>query len=139
MHAIVELNGPEMVSTVGSEGTPDIDDVIVQDASAQVIGQLGGYSPQPSILPSLSNATDHIVVVQHLQQARDIARIVLQIGIQGDYLETAGFFESSVECSTLPGVLSEADKTHLRLLCRQIPQDLRRMIVTAVIHEDEFI
>ena len=42
MHAIVELDRPETVSSVSSERTPDIDDVIVQDASAQVVSKLGG-------------------------------------------------------------------------------------------------
>ena len=85
MHTIVELDGPQTVSSVSSQRTPDIDDVIVQDASAHMVGKLGGHPPQPGILSALPNATDHIVIVEHLQHVRDIAGIVLQVGIQGDY------------------------------------------------------
>jgi hypothetical protein len=139
MHTIVELDGSETVSSVSSERTPDVNDVIVQDTSAQVVGKLGGYPPQPGILSTVSNATNHIVIVEHLQHARDIAGIILQVCIQCDHSWPADFFKSGIECGTLPGIVSEADNTQLRLLSGQIPQYLRRMIATAVIHEEEFI
>src|SRR5262245_32482031 len=113
MHAVVELEGCEAVPSIGSERTPNIDNFIVQDVSAEVIGKLGGHPPQPGILPTLSNATDHIIVVEHLQQARDITGIILKVGIEGDYYSPACLFEPRIQRSTLPGVLAQADDTHL--------------------------
>lgn len=81
MHAVVQLDGRETVPSVGPQRTSDIDDVVMQDASAEAVGKSGGQPSQPGILPTLSNATDDIVVLEHLQQTRDITGVVLQVGI----------------------------------------------------------
>lgn len=139
MHAVVELDGGETGPSVGPQRTPDIDDVIVQDTSAEAVGKFGGHPPQPGILPALPNATDHIVVVEHLHHARDIAGVVLEIGIEGDHESPAYLLKAGIQRRTLPSVVSEADQTHLSLLSREFVYHLRRVVFTAIIHEEEFV
>jgi hypothetical protein len=90
-------------------------------------------------LPTLSNATDDIVIFEHLQHTRDITRIVLQVGIKGDYDSPAGLFEASIQRGTLSSVVSETDGTHLEVLRSELAQHLRRVIPTAVIHKEELV
>ncbi len=139
MHAIIQFDRRQTVPSVDAERTPNIDDVIVQDVAANAVGDLRGQAPQPRILPALSNATDHIVVVECLQQARDIAGIVLQVGVQGHYHSPADLFEAGIQRSTLPGVLAQANNPDLRLLSREVPQQLRRVISTPIVDKEEFI
>jgi hypothetical protein len=139
MHAVVQFNGRQAVASIGPQRTAYIDDVIVQDASSQVIRKRGGHPPQPGILPTLSNATDDIVIFEHLQHTRDITRIVLQVGIQGDHDSPAGLFEASIQRGTLSSVVSEADGTHRELLRSELTQHLRRVIPATVIHKEELV
>jgi hypothetical protein len=90
-------------------------------------------------LPTLSNATDDIVIFEHLQHTRDITRIVLQVGIQGDHDSPAGLFEASIQRGTLSSVVSEADGTHRELLRSELTQHLRRVIPATVIHKEELV
>jgi len=96
MHAIVQFDGVETVSSVGSQRTPDIDNVVVQDAPTHMVGKFRRDTPQPGILSPLTNATHNIVSVQQLQQGRDIAGIILQIGIESDNSGGTDFFKSSM-------------------------------------------
>ena len=120
MHAVVQLNGRQTVPSISSQRTPDIDDVIVQHASAEAISKRRGQPPQPGILATLSNATDHIVIFEHLEHPRDITGIILQVGIQRHHDTPAGLFEACIQGRTLSGVVSEADGTHRLLRCREL-------------------
>ena len=139
MHTVVQLDGRQTMPSIGPQRTPDIDDVIVQHASAQAIGKPGGQPPQPGILPTLSDATDDIVILEHLQHTGDITRIVLQVSIQGDHDSPAGLFEASIQRGTLSSIVSETDGTHLALLRAELAQHLRRVIRTAIIHNENLV
>ena len=58
----------------------------------------------------MAPAADHIIVLHPFQEKRNVGRVVLQIGIEGNDNFPPGGFESGHECCGLAMVVTELDK-----------------------------
>ncbi len=127
------------MSPIGPERAANIDDVVMQDATADAVGDFGGQAPPPRILPVLSDAAYDIIVLELFQDVRDIARVVLQVGVQRDDHLTARPFEARIQGSGLPCIVAQPDHPHFRPFGDQLSQDMRRAIATAIVDEEQFV
>jgi hypothetical protein len=83
-------------------------------------------------------AADHVrPLLEGVQEAGDLCRVVLQVGVEGHHGVAPGLAEAGRERLALAEVPPQAHHRHLRLLGGEIGQHLGAPVVRAVVDEDD--
>ena len=77
--------------------------------------------------------------IESLDKKRDVPRLVLQIGIEGDNHRRARLVEAGSERRGLPEILAEANHAHAWVSMMERFQQSEARIGTAVVNEDDFV
>ena len=140
MHAGEHGDATQEFGPAGAQGAAHVRDVVVGEAVADPVGDARGGLAHPGVPPVGAHAADHVVAAVHRrQQARDVRRIVLQVGVEGDHDAAAGEAEAGVEGRRLPRVAPLADHPRGRVLAGQLQQDAGAAVRAAVVHVDHLV
>ena len=87
----------------------------------------------------MAPAADHIIVLHLFQKKRNVGRVVLQIGIEGNNNLPPCRFEPSRECRGLPMVVAELDKPDAWIVLLQRFDQMSASIDTSIINKNNFV
>ena len=98
-----------------------------------------GQDLVPRIVADLLPAADAVEPFVDLgQEAGDLARVVLQVGVERDDQVAAGGVEAGREGGRLAEIAAEADAADARIGRRELLDSLPRAVGRAVVDEDDF-
>lgn len=129
----------EKGSAEGLERAAGVDDRLVGDPVAHAVGDARRDPAHPVVLPPLPHAADDVEAVDLGEEPRDVRRVVLQVGVQGDDDLAAGVAEAGVHRRRLAAVPALVEHAHAVVVPGQPPQDFRAGVGAAVIDEEDLI
>ena len=141
VHLPVEVHVLDHLAAVGLQGAA----VVVQghpgDFADQPVGDHGGQlAVDESVFAVFAPAAHHVEALIHAgQQQRDIRRIILQVGIQGDHNVSAGRMETGAHGGRLAKVAAEPDHPQVRNTLGLGHQFRPRAIRAAVVHQHHLV
>jgi hypothetical protein len=139
VHAVERRNAVQTGGAVGAQGAADVGDRFARNPVADPVRDARRGPPQPGVLSTKTDAADDIKSVEAGEKPRDVRRIVLQVGVEGDHGGAAGVAEAGRERRRLAAVAAQPDHPHAVILLCQRAQDLRAAIRAAVVHVDGFV
>ena len=80
-----------------------------------------------------------MAVVEHGDEPRDVARIVLEVAVGGDDDAAARVIEPGRERGCLPEVPPETNDAETRIVGLKPLEDLKRVVGAAIVDHDDFI
>ena len=100
----------------GAQGTAAVFQVDAAGLGDEPVGHARGEAAHEVVLPVLPPAVDDIVALIQLgQQGRDVGRVVLAVGVEGNDDRAAGVVETGGEGGRLAVVAPEADGDDARV------------------------
>src|SRR5262249_26814850 len=123
------------------EGAAAVLDALVAEPVAYAIGQARGDAPDNRVTVAALDAParHHVPLLQLAEEARNVVRVVLQIGVHHDHPAPEGRLEPGVGGGRLPLVLLESDETDARVAIAKGPDDLGAPVAAPVVDEDHFV
>jgi len=111
----------------------------VAEPVARGVGDARRHAPNDRVALTARDAPTGcgIPPLETLNEGRNVMRIVLQIGIHGDHALPARRLEAGVGGGGLPGVGLQTHQSDTAVGLAQGTDDLRAVIATAVVDEDD--
>lgn len=108
------------IFSVALQGASIITQMDARDSTYQPVGNPGGKDAgEERILSFPPPAADDVIsLLQFLQDSRDVGRIVLKIGVKGNYDPTSRIFEASRNRSRLSKIPNKLEEEDLLVSCR---------------------
>src|SRR2546430_9404011 len=135
----VERQSTQALTTEGAKGTAAVFDALVAHPVTNAVGHPRRHAPDEGIaIPTVhSLAADRVPLIELGEQARDVGRVVLQVGIHGhDHPPTRGL-EARVGGRRLAGVRLESDESDTSIALAEATDDLGAPVLAAVVDEDD--
>jgi hypothetical protein len=137
VHALEELDAPQIVRADGSQGTSHVRDRLTRDEVAEAIGDARGDASYDPVAALLTHAADHVRIVEGGEQQGDVRGIVLQVGIEGDCDVAAHAGEARREGRRLPVMPVEGDHANAGITLRELAHPRQAAVTAAVVHEED--
>ena len=112
VQSLVNLDALEHPGVHDLEGAAGVVDGFLRQGVADEIPDPAADFLGQGVLPVVAPSVDHVVFPVMLQEYGNIARIVLQVGIQGDDDIPGGGLESGIEGGRLATVPGEGEVLH---------------------------
>src|SRR3989449_9944782 len=135
----VERQSTQALTTEGAKGTAAVFDALVAHPVTNAVGHPRRHAPDEGIaIPTVhSLAADRVPLIELSEQARDVGRVVLQVGIHGhDHPPTRGL-EARVGGRRLAGVRLESDESDTSIALAEATDDLGAPVLAPVVDEDD--
>ena len=120
VHLAVELHVLDDLAAVRLERAAEVVERDARDAGDDPVGDPRRQHAHGVVLPVLAPAADDVVaLVELLEQARDVVRIVLQVAVHEDEDLAAAVVDPRLHRGRLPEVAAEAHHAHVRIARRR--------------------
>ncbi len=116
------------------QGATGVMNPVVQNLSANEIGNPRSHAATPNVLPDDSEAAGDIRTVQRRHQLGNVRRVVLSVAVHHHADIALGRLQAGVDGSALAQLLVEGNQPHVRM-----PADRgQRLVPAGVIDRDNF-
>ena len=143
MHLAIQANAVDDLASIGFESAAIVMQLHIGEVRDQLIGQHGWQTArQGLVLAVLAPARDHVHIgigFEALQQQRDIAGFVLQIGVQRHHIAATHAVKASLQGTGLAIVANQTDGAYPGVLFGQFTQALGAAIRGAIVDCNEFV
>lgn len=104
VHSFIHFDMGQALSAIDFEGASGIVHVVLAHTAAHLIGEEGGDFFNGRIPSVNSPAADEVAIIDRLNHARNVCRIVLSVAVESDHILTLSGFEAGVKGAGLPEV-----------------------------------
>ena len=141
VHVTVEAHVLDDLAPVRLERAAEVVERHPADLSDQEVCRVRRQAPrEPEIVPAAPPSRDHVVrIAERLEQPRDVTRIVLHVGVQGDEDRVARMSEPRRQRRRLAEVLPQPDQAHVGVPCGQRSQHVPGAVGGSVVHVDDLV
>lgn len=139
VHAVEQGDAAQEVGAVDAQGATDVGDRFVGQRVAHAGGDARGDPAQPGVLAIHADAADHVETVKMVEKPRDVGRIVLQIGVEGDDDAAGCRAEARGQGRRLARVVPQANDPHRRILDPEPAERFEAAVRAAIVDEDHLM
>ena len=138
MHPLVELQTFQTFAAKSFERTARIHDVVAGHPVTEGVGDAGGKALPPPILPAVANTANGVPVGQHLDEARNVDWVILQVPVERHDGRALGQMETRRQGRRLAQIALETRHADAGIGLLGALEFVRRPVPTAVVHKEEF-
>lgn len=137
----VEIHSFRHLPAVGLETTVEIAQGDPGERRGNGIEHLRFDPLDERILPVLLPPAHQVgaLLVEGAQEARDLSRVILEVGVHGEHHLASGNLEARLERGRLAELATELDQHHLGIGSDQLPAQCDRAIGAAVVDHDDLV
>jgi hypothetical protein len=139
VHPVEHRDAVEELDPIGAERASDVGDRLVGDPIANRVGDPGGEPPQRRVPAGDPHAADDVPAGELGEKPRDVRRVVLEVGVEGDHDLAAGGAEAGGEGGRLTTVAGQAEDAEPGVGGGELGQDPRTVVGRTVVHEEDLV